>query len=666
MDPLGTAQAIVDVCVLIYQQVELVEANKQQCKRLAERIKIIESAIKELIARKLSVPGESGPLSGESLSYGPALASLEMTLKDALALVAQFSPPKPVEKKSNKFSLLSGKKWAVRMMTARFDADDFADIYEKLGEDLSQATLGLSVQHLFDQEQDREDRQQDHKALLANQAAILQANQESKEGIQKLNMSAAEQKQVIEQQHASMMQWLQEKLDPKSKKKADVSEKLLTPFHQLDVDGILAKGSFGHVYLGRWLKQEVAIKMLEGELTEVERAEFVREVTIMKQLRSDFIVPLYAVCDEPKRACLVMKYMANGSLRSLLDDKGRSLILQQKEQLIMDAALGLHYLHSQGVMHRDFKSDNVLIDGEGRARLTDFGLSKRAEASHGTSIGKQTLDIQWMAPEILRSGSNRAFTNAADVYSFGVVVWEVLTGKKPYAGLSEFEVSNQIKVFEHPPIISDDIPAPYQRLLRACWHKDRWSRPSMGEVVELLRECQTPVAKAETVSHAQPAAGGVAGAQPGFWSAPRSGSSAMLAESAPAIAPAEGEVFYLAAKAYDQEKNDPKVIENYQQAAALGYAKAKTDLGMFYMQGSKGLAQDKQRAHQLLTEAAKGGHARGMRSLAYQLEMGDGVKQDIPLARHWYAEAAKLGDAFAGQKVQQFSAAPPLPAMGHG
>ena len=151
-------------------------------------------------------------------------------------------------------------------------------------------------------------------------------------------MEEDEKARVIQNQLESMKFALQQ-MDPANRKKGEVSKKILVPFYELDIDRLLAKGSFGSIYLGRWRQQEVAIKMVEGTqeaMTEAQRSEFLREVKIMQRLRSEFVMPLYAVCVEPGRACMIMKYMSNDSLRSVLDDEQTLLTAAEKDRLILD------------------------------------------------------------------------------------------------------------------------------------------------------------------------------------------------------------------------------------------------------------------------------------------------------------------------------------------
>lgn len=687
MDPIAGAQIALDICIKIYEHAQLVKCNKEQCLRLAERTRIVVETVKALVAqiplhmlpvgRGANVPGKQTvlppasypapgtPSSGTTTpalpmqAYTQALISLKGTLDDALYLVQSFSK----------------KHWAMKVIRAHSHQDKFADIYQRLESDISQLNLGLQVHQVLkspeQRAQDEQDKQKDYNDLLAKQDEILRLNQAMQETQQRLAMDDRNRHDVLMQQMKSM-QYCLAQMQPGKKHKAPISEKLLVPFYDLKIDALLAEGSFGKVYKGRWLEQMVAIKMLERELTEGERKEFLREVHIMKQLRCEYVMPLYAVCDEPGRACIVMKYMAQGSLRTVLDNAPpRSA--QEKHRLIEEIALGMHYLHSQDILHRDLKSGNVLIDDNGDARIADFGLSRLGDKSL-FSQANQTHDLQWMAPEILQNaGDNRVFSEAADVYSFGVVMWEVLTGKKPYEGLSLGKVAQKVTQGENETI-PNTLPKVYQTLLKECWAMEKHARPSMGKIIHRLREAATKELaflkdlremKATGSGYLNPSSPNLAKRQ-GFWELPSTPASSQQAQSQAqtsqsALQPVP-ETYFMAAQMYENQQQFHQAIQHYEEASNRGYARAATKLAMHYLQGTANLTQDKEKAHALLKKGAEGGHATAMRSLAYQLEKGDGVPQNLNEARIWYEKAAQAGDNYAAQKMEQLKVGGQSPA----
>jgi tRNA A-37 threonylcarbamoyl transferase component Bud32 len=653
MDPVFIAKTVIPICYQICSQAKAVPHNQRQCERLAERVALVCKTVEALIPK---LPVSSGGMI-EQLEGSEAIALAPITSTNTLS---GFSPRQSTRTQAYTENLLSlkdtleeslsliksfsGEYWAYQYIYAGGDAKRFDSIYHRLDRDIQQLTLGLSVYQIINQEEDAKDKKADLQALLGKQDQVLSLAIEAKKKTQALELNEQDRHAVLLQQMESMKLLFLERVEAVKKKKSVISERLLVPFCDLSIDSFLAGGSFGKVYIGRWREQEVAIKMVEGELTESEQNLFIREVGLMEQLRSDYVVPLYAVCNEPGRACLVMKYMQQGSLRILLDKKGPLLTDGEKHQIILDMALGLYYLHSQNILHRDFKSENVLLDKMGGARISDFGLSKLMSSSVA-SLGERTPDLQWFAPEVFLSpNNNEVFTQASDVYSFGVVMWEVLTGKRPYANLSIQQVASRLSKWNHEKI-PDSAAKIYQDLLQACWSKDRHSRPSMLSVIRQLRTYGTSLKK-EKKEEEVSAIGfpGTAGTQPGFWKS--TGQKQIDSET-------EAEVYYRAAESFEKDKYLEKAVANYQHAATMGYTRAKTALAMHYMQGTGGLVVDKGKANALLKESASAGHARGMRILAYQYEKGGGIAQDIPKAKYWYEKAAEAGDDYAVQKLQQ-------------
>ena len=160
---------------------------------------------------------------------------------------------------------------------------------------------------------------------------------------------------------------------------------------KLDASGILGRGAFGAVHRGTSNGRAVAVKILDSESRAGGQGitEFQREVHVLSQCRDDHIVPLLAFCLEPgKPLCLVYQLMAGGALSDALRTPERRAALDAVARLRIatDVACGLRYLHAISgskptIVHRDFKSGNILLDGTGRARLGDAGLAREPGAA---------------------------------------------------------------------------------------------------------------------------------------------------------------------------------------------------------------------------------------------------------------------------------------------
>lgn len=142
----------------------------------------------------------------------------------------------------------------------------------------------------------------------------------------------------------------------------------------------------------------------------------------------DFDVQLVAACKKPPVFCIITEYMAGGSLRKYLHNhEPHSLPHSLVLKLALDIARGMSYLHSQGIIHRDLKSENILVGEDLSVKVADFGISC-LESQCGSGKGF-TSTHRWMAPEMIKE---KIHTRKVDVYSFGIVLWELLTALIPF------------------------------------------------------------------------------------------------------------------------------------------------------------------------------------------------------------------------------------------
>ncbi|KAH8052979.1 protein kinase [Aureococcus anophagefferens] len=184
--------------------------------------------------------------------------------------------------------------------------------------------------------------------------------------------------------------------------------------------------------------------------------DFSTELAIMVKLRSPRVVQVFGVVTtDPSFLGFVVEFLEGGDLRTAIDaeDYAAAVDEAQRRRWLGDVALGMQYLYSKGVEHRDLKTLNVLLDGNRRCKVTDFGLSKsddlntaatQATAASGSAKGTPA----YMAPELLESNT---FTEKTDVYAFSMIVWEVLDGGVPWAGLNPMQVGMQVMVQKKRP-----------------------------------------------------------------------------------------------------------------------------------------------------------------------------------------------------------------------
>jgi serine/threonine-protein kinase len=302
-----------------------------------------------------------------------------------------------------------------------------------------------------------------------------------------------------------------------------------------DVERELGAGGMGQVLLGRdvALDRPVAIKVIAPDLASspASRQRFLREARTVARLRHPNIVAVYAAGEADGLLYFVMEYVEGESLRQKLEREGRAEgdRIPAAVALLADLARALGYAHAQGVVHRDVKPENVLLDtATGRAMLTDFGVA-RAFASGNDSDGDSAVtrtgfvvgSPRYMSPE--QAVGERELDGRSDIYSLGLVAYEMFAGSAPFTGSSPMAVLTKQLTEAPPPLVQrrPDLPAeitePIDRAL-SKQPRDRWdtaeafaraitggaaSDPSLAAPV--LSPSALPAARVSTVATPVPA-----------------------------------------------------------------------------------------------------------------------------------------------------------------
>ncbi|MCA8926154.1 MAG: serine/threonine protein kinase [Planctomycetes bacterium] len=253
----------------------------------------------------------------------------------------------------------------------------------------------------------------------------------------------------------------------------------------------LARGGQGVVYraLDTRLERTVVLKLLELE-GEDQARRMRREAQAMARLRHPHVVPLHDAGEHEGKPYLVLPYLPAPSLQRRLDERG-PLQLEHALRFTADVAQGLAAAHAVGLVHRDVKPANVLVDEEGRALLTDFGLVKKVGPQQSLtlslSIQGKFLGTPGYWPPEQAHGQHDRVGPPADVYALGGLLYALLTGRPPR------EVPNLqavLQAFLEPlqPIseLRQDVPGWVEQLVGACLEQDPLRRPSLARVLEAL------------------------------------------------------------------------------------------------------------------------------------------------------------------------------------
>ena len=256
------------------------------------------------------------------------------------------------------------------------------------------------------------------------------------------------------------------------------------------VERLLGAGSFGSVFLAfdDQLQRHVAVKVPRRSLVSTERQvqDFLREARAAAALDHPGVVPVYDVGSSDEHPCFVVsKFISGSDLETLTKDK--RLPLRDAVTIVASVADALHAAHRRGLVHRDVKPSNLLVDADGRALIADFGLVlSTSDSGSGVALAGTPA---FMSPEQAR-GESASVDGRADIFGLGAVLYTLITGRRPFMGGSRKEVLDQV-IHVEPPAPRTLVPTIPESLERICVralakHKiDRYS--VAGEMAQALR-----------------------------------------------------------------------------------------------------------------------------------------------------------------------------------
>ncbi|KAL8829479.1 MAG: hypothetical protein Q9170_006151 [Blastenia crenularia] len=257
---------------------------------------------------------------------------------------------------------------------------------------------------------------------------------------------------------------------------------------------LIGQGSFGSVFL--------ALHAITGELMAVKQVEvpsnsistmdkkkenminaLKREIDLLRDLQHKNIVQYLGSNSDDEHFNIFLEYVPGGSVAGMLNSYGQlqEPLIRSFVRQILD---GLSYLHGKDIIHRDIKGANVLVDGKGNIKISDFGISKRVEASallipakNGGHVHRPSLQgsVFWMAPEVVKQTS---YTRKADIWSLGCLIVEMFTGAHPFPNCSQLQAIFQIGSTSAKPTTPDDISEEGKTFLGETFEIDHEKRPS--------------------------------------------------------------------------------------------------------------------------------------------------------------------------------------------
>ena len=288
-----------------------------------------------------------------------------------------------------------------------------------------------------------------------------------------------------------------------------------------EVEETLGKGGMGVVYRARdtRLMRPVALKVLKSELTgdPDRRQRFLREARSACAVTHPAIAQIYDVDDVDGVTFIAMELVEGNTVRQLIDNK--AIDLQGAVDVALQVSEGLTRAHEAGIVHRDIKPDNIMVNKDGHAKILDFGLAKPLEKDRDeeeehtsaietlalTQAGMVLGTISYMSPEQARG---QPVDRRSDVFSLGIVLYEMVTGELPFQGSSPLDTMHAIAYEEVRPVtvIRKHLPVDLHHIVSRCLRKQPDDRyPDAGalavDLKALKRDIESGVQRPMSSAH---------------------------------------------------------------------------------------------------------------------------------------------------------------------
>ncbi len=266
------------------------------------------------------------------------------------------------------------------------------------------------------------------------------------------------------------------------------------------LEAAIASGGMGDVYRARHktLNTQAAVKVLRPHISDADEMQqrFGREAAIQAKLQHPHVARVLDYHLQDGRWYLVIEFLDHGSVADKIRQADGPIPIPQALAWVRQALDGLHYAHGQGIVHRDVKPDNLLLDAYGQVKVTDFGIARDLTLTRLTSTGMTLGTPHYMSPEQLLAPDQ--VDERSDVYAMGVVLYELLAGEPPFSGSSFFEVS-QAQIQKTPPPLAERnpaVPAELAAIVSKAMGKSPAERfascHDFGRAIELFEAQKTP------------------------------------------------------------------------------------------------------------------------------------------------------------------------------
>lgn len=285
-----------------------------------------------------------------------------------------------------------------------------------------------------------------------------------------------------------------------SKQLLEKSSVPIIKYEDIEVRGIIGRGTYGDVHFAKYKGSIIAVKKLRVQRVSKKRLNAFRdEVSVLCELQHPNVVRFLGACIITPNLCICMEYMTK-TLHQALHMDCIEFSEADKAFIIIQIGLGMKYLHAKDVVHCDIKSQNILIehgnDSPCVAKLTDFGLSMMKNNADTTTSKIEDVrgnlgTPRYSAPEVLRGDLlNLRNWKKADIYSLSLVIFEIACDEEPFESLSQLQLTKQVGENNLTVTIPRDVTLKptFQILLKKCWARDAALRPTAGDIVKHMHE----------------------------------------------------------------------------------------------------------------------------------------------------------------------------------